>query len=186
MADLRERILGTCLKRAVPKYKNGYSNNELDITQIKKDKLLFNDIVHELGERVSALSVSAIIGVPETGTWLSEQLKDKVRDRYCIKVSRDPTYPPKPDFFFRNVADRMLCSVAERSAIIDGVIDGDSGIRQMLAIPEIGVNAVGAVVVWDKSLSEKHPKLHIPFQALITEEIPQVIPDNSELWTYRS
>lgn len=183
MLRLREPILERCFQRYDgPPFASGETaNNKINIEKIQDDLLLRGRIIRTLGKKVMAHNPTFVSAVPNGANWIAEDITEYYNIPF-VRLKRNIEDPTK--FEFNSREDRELCQSLDDGVLIEDVINKFTNTRRALAIPSIGKRIVAVEAILDRGLPSERTEPGIPYNALITNPIPAILPPDSPLWVY--
>lgn len=182
--EFREAILRTCFESYEGEFAAGATaNNKLDIEKLSQNSELEDKVISALCRNVLEHNPEFVTGVPRGGTDLAVAVAKRI-----YRASRDiyPVYLKKGEgtVDFEDWVDKeAICKPLSRGVLIEDVLNTGSSTKQALAIPELGERIVAVEAVWDRGEGVRS-LLGVPGRALVSEPIPAILPDDSELWEF--
>lgn len=184
MAMMRERILAACFERYEGTFANGEkANNKLDGEKIRFNHVLRPMVVRRIGKMVLAHNPDFVVAVPSGANWLAKDIAETY-DIGLVRLMKNPKNRQK--LMFRTHAERAELEKYEKGVLIEDVINRFTNTRKVLALPGMFDRIIAEVAVWDRGLPEQRTEPGIPYEALIVEPIPAMLPVDSELWSFAS
>jgi hypothetical protein len=183
MHNVRDRLLSVCLERHEGRFASGQkANNKLDLEKLANDPELEQFVVESLAGRVLEHAPEFVVGIPDGAT----QLAGKVAVNsglYLAHLKKNDQDPNK--FEFASWADEeAICEPLNRGVLIEDVFNRFTNTRRALAIPLLAKRIVAVEAIWDRGLPAYREQLDIPCGSIISEHIPDQLPDDSDLWMH--
>ncbi|MBA3758119.1 hypothetical protein H0X10_00610 [Candidatus Saccharibacteria bacterium] len=183
---MRERVLKTSFQRYDGSFASGkMANNKLELELIpKRNKALGYVIVTSIGNIAMSYKPQFVVAVPDGANWIAKGIA-KQQEIPLIKLKKDPETKA---ISFRYKTDQRRCSKAERGVLVEDAFNEFTNTRRVLEIPELDERIVAVLGIWDRGIHESaggdRQELSLPTRALLTEHIPAVLPEDSELWKF--
>lgn len=182
MPSMREQVLRQCFDRYDGQFASeDYANNKLDGELIKDNPPLRSMVGRRLGKRVMKHNPEFVVAVPYGADWEAADVGEQ-KDLPVVRLKRNSL--DKNRFEFKSLGDKALCMTLDIGVLLEDVFSKFTNTRRCLAIPELGNRIVAVEAVWDRGFPEEREELEIPHDALITEPIPRMLPEDSLYWKY--
>jgi orotate phosphoribosyltransferase len=186
---LREEILDTCFEihpQGITFASGKRANNKLELERIFKQPELKSKVVTALAQLAMKFKPGFVVGVPNGATPWAEAVREELDIDYIVYLDAQEDLRGRKVMRFRNeFLDRhQLVRHLQDGVMIEDALNEHTSVRQALALPDLGkrkkIEAV--VAIWDRGLPSLRPPLWIPHEALITEHIPNILPEASDLY----
>ena len=179
---IRERILDTCFDRYAGTFANGEAaNNKLDGEKVQYNHVLRPMITRRLAKLVLRHNPDFVVAVPAGANWLARDIAEQ-HDLALVRLRRDPRNRERMEFY--SSADRENCESYERGVLLEDVINRFTNTHRALLIPTLRQRIVAEVAIWDRGPKEDREEPDFPYEVLIDEPIPALLPADSSLWEY--
>ncbi len=180
----RERLLQNCFDQYEGNFRNGDpANNKLDFEKIKSNWPLRHEVIRHLGRSVLLHNPKFVVGVPDGGTWIAEDLARKL-DIVHIELSKHNV--SKDIVGFASAHNRVNCLRLDRGVLVEDVLRTLTSTAGVLNMPEMKGRIVAVEAIWDRGDPVSRQKIAVGQNALIVEHIPAQLAPNSDLWQYAS
>jgi hypothetical protein len=179
---IRERILATCFDRYEGTFANGETaNNKLDGEKAQYNHVLRPMITRRLAKLVLRHNPDFVVAVPTGANWLARDIAEQ-HDLALVRLRRDPRNRERMEFY--GSGDKEACEAYERGVLLEDVINRFTNTHRALRIPLLRQKIVAEAAIWDRGPKEDREEPGFPYEALIDEPIPALLPADSSLWEY--
>lgn len=178
---IRKQILESCfeLHETPITFADGQpANNKLELELIEHNRNLRDQIVPAMGDLALVHEPDFVIGVPDGATWLSDAVGVEIN---CYPAHLRRKDDGTMDYEDESIDWEMIVSPLARGVLVEDVFNRFTNTRRALAVPHLAPKIAGIVAVWDRGVD--HPDRQAPsqpYQALISEHIPEMLPPKTE------
>lgn len=155
------------------------ANNKLDLEPMSQDASMRELVIPALGGMVMKHNPDFVVGVPNGATWLAGAVAVETGCNVANLVKDGDGSIDYEDSYI----DREVVSASLRGGVlIEDVTRTLKNVRRALEVPDLSAKITAVVTVWDRNpYSMRRLMPAQPLEALISEHIPEILPDNAAL-----
>lgn len=179
IANIRRDILDFCFDRYDGTFAGGQeANNKLDLERIGHLPHLAAQIVSRLAEIIETFEPDLLVSTPKGADWLTVRTSWRLGTS-ALLLDKDPS---TKEFAYRPTG-RETVEKSQRLVIVDDALNRLTNTGKVFDLPGIADKAVAIGAIWDRNPG-RETDLSLPIGAVISEEIPDMLPDDSPLWEH--
>ncbi len=179
LAGLRKDILGLCFDRYDGTFADGQeANNKLDLELVKQLPSLAALVSYKMATMVVSHNPDLLVSTPKGADWLTRRVAGRLGVAALILNKNETT----KEFTYSEDGEETVAQ-SDRLVIVDDVLNRLTNTGKVYALPGIAEHAVAIAGIWDRNPS-RETKVPIPTEAIIVEEIPDMLPASHSLWNH--
>lgn len=179
IADLRRDILSFCFDRYDGTFAAGQqANNKLDLERIGHLPLLRARIVEHATQHIEQYEPDLLVSTPRGADWFVKSIAWRLGITALVLDKDESTKE-----FSYQAGGQQAVESSHRLMIGDDALNRLTNTGKVHELPGIAERALGVFAIWDRN-PDRSQSLPLPIEAIITEEIPDMLPTDHELWEY--
>jgi hypothetical protein len=181
--DLRKGILEICFdsyEEPISFASGEPANNKLDLERLSHNESLIGAVaVAAVTNLVRPHQPDLIVATPKGANWLARRVAWALGEKALLlekdKISKEFSYGEH---------GQQSVEKSRRLVIVDDVLNHLTNTGKVYEMPGVAERTQAIIGVWDRN-PDRVTDIQVPVEAVIKEEIPAMLPDDSPYWGYR-